>query len=287
MIEDLLIYGAITGAVYALLALGFTLIYGVAEVLNMAHGALYMLGVYMFVASITSLKLDSLPAIILAAVFVGFVGIAVYGLIHPVIEEVLPVLVVTLGATLVVQQLLIIVFGTEHIGVPSLMSGTITLLGVTILYERLLAFVLSLSLISILWILITRSKIGLAMRAVAQDREAAMLMGVNTERLYMLTIFISGSLAGIAGILIVRSVVNPFIWQVPLYMSFAIVVLGGLGSIKGSLIGAFIVGYAENAVLFLIPGGEYLRGAVALGVMVVVLIFRPAGLFGKRIEIER
>ncbi len=287
MIEELLIYGAISGAVYALLALGFTLIYGVAEILNMAHGALYMLGVYMFVALIKYFELDLFPSIMAAAILVGLIGIAVYGLIRPVIDEALPVLVVTLGATLIIEQLAIIQFGARDIRVPPILSGTFTILGVKILRERFLAFALSLSLLSILWMFITRSKIGLAMRAVAQDREVGMLMGINTERLYILTIFISGSLAAIAGVLLTRPVVNPFVWQYPLTMSFAIVVLGGLGSIKGSLIGAFIVGYAENALIFLVPGGEYLRGAIALAVMVVVLVLRPAGLFGKRVEMER
>ena len=287
MIEDLLIYGAISGAVYALLALGFTLVYGVAEILNMAHGALYMLGVYAFVILFSFFHLDLLSSIILATIFVGFVGIAVYGLIRSVVDEVLPVLVVTLGATLVIQQLSIIQFGARDIRVPPMISGIVTLLGVKILQDRLLALALSLCLIFVLWIFISRSKIGLAMRAVAQDREVAMLMGINTERVYMLTILISGSLAAVAGMLITRPVVNPNIWQTPLYMSFAIVVLGGLGSIKGSLVGAFIIGYAENAVLYLVPEGQYLKGAVALAVMVIVLVLRPAGIFGKRMEIER
>lgn len=289
LIEDILIYGAITGAVYALLALGFTLIYGVAEILNMSHGVLYMLGAYMFVAfNAKFFQLGLLPSSILAVIFVGFVGIAIYALIHQVIEETLAVLVVTLGATLVVQQLIRMpwAFGGSHVAVPSLLEGHINFLGAAILYDQILAFVLALGLFVVVWTFITRSKIGGAMRAVAQDREAAMLMGINTERLYIITMFISATLAAIAGLLIARPVIHPFTWQTPLVMSFAIVVLGGLGSIKGSFVGAFIVGYAEISVIYLVPSGEYLRGAVALAVMVVVLIFRPAGLFGKRMEIE-
>ncbi len=127
------------------------------------------------------------------------------------------------------------------------------------------------------------------MRAAAQDREAAMLMGVNTMKLYMLTMAISASLAAIAGVLITASttrVAYQLMWFHPLALSFAIVILGGLGSIKGTFIGAFIVGYAEISVSYAVPTGDYLRGAVALAVMVLVLIFRPKGLFGKRVELE-
>lgn len=286
-----------SGAVYALLALGFTLIYGVAEVLNMSHGTLYMLGAYMIFAFVRFFGFELIPSIILAVIFVGFVGAIIYGLIDSVIDETLAVLVVTLGSALVLQQLVILEFGGAHVSVPRLsretdffgvLAGRLSdFLGVTILPEQFVALVLSSILVAALWIFIAKTKIGGAMRAVAQDREVAMLMGINTKRLYTLTMAISASLAAMAGILLARPVVHPFIWQHPLVMSFAIVVLGGLGSIKGSVIGAFIIGYAETAVVFSIPGGEYLRGAVALAVMVLVLLLRPAGLFGKRVEIER
>ena len=127
------------------------------------------------------------------------------------------------------------------------------------------------------------------MRAVAQDREMGMLMGINTPRLHMLTMGISALIAALAGILITASttaMAYPQMWSQPLYMSFAIVILGGLGSIKGTLLGAFIVGFTENIFVFLIPGGSFLQGAVALAIMVLVILFRPKGLFGKRIELE-
>jgi len=291
MIETLitlLILGAISGAIYALLALGFSLIYGVADVINLAHGALYMLGAYMFYAFVSSFQLESLPALVLAVIFVGFTGMIIYRLfVHPVIEDVLAVLMVTLGVTLMVEQLVRLNFGGGNITV-NLLQGSTEIVGVTVTTQQLLAFAVSLSLLAVLWIFIAKSKIGGAMRAVAQDREVAMLVGINTERLYMLTMALSASFAALAGILIAAyTVASPGMWSYPLTMSFAVVVLGGLGSIKGSLVGAFIVGYAEKAVTVLIPQGSYLQGLVALVVMVVVLLVRPAGLFGKRMEIER
>jgi len=288
LIEELIVHGTVAGAVYALLALGFTLIYGVANVVNMAHGGLYMLGAYMFyVFAAKYFQLDPFAALILAVILVGFIGMIVQRVfIDPVIEDVVAVMVVTLGVALIFQQLVILNFGGSDIPI-TLLKGSKDIFGVPVTYQQILALVVSLSLIATLWIFIKKSKIGGAMRAVAQDREVAMLMGINTRRLYMLTMAISASFAALAGILIAAQyVANPRMWTSPLAMSFAIVVLGGLGSIKGSLIGAFIIGYAEKAITIW-TGMAYLEGAASLAVMVLVLLFRPAGLFGKRMEIER
>jgi len=290
LLEDLLVSGATTGAVYALLALGFTLIYGVAKILNLSHGAFYMLGAYIFYASITFLQLETFPALILAVIFVGFIGAIVYGLlIRPIIESELNVMVVTLGAAMISQYMIILLFGSKHKAVPYLMPKLplIEILGMSLRTQKIVALVVSLSLIFVLWIFISKSKIGGAMRAMAQDREAAMLMGINTERLLMLTLVISASLAAIAGVLVTPlSVASPDMWMFPLIISFSVVILGGLGSIKGSLVGAFILAYAEESVVFLAQGEEHLRGAFSLLIMVLVLLLRPSGLFGKRVEME-
>jgi branched-chain amino acid transport system permease protein len=136
-------------------------------------------------------------------------------------------------------------------------------------------------------IFIRETKIGTAMRALAQDREVAMLMGVNNETLYMLTMGIASALAAIAGILTTASgFADPFMWSTPLYMAFAIVIVGGMGSIKGTLVGAFIIGYAGQIFIGLAGGLGSLSDAVALAIMVVVLILRPKGLFGRRVEME-
>lgn len=291
----IIIQGAITGAIYGLLALGFTLIYGVTRVVNMAHGALFMLGAYIFFAYgplgiLGMFRLDPTPALILAAISLGIIGIIIYRLtIHPVIGDVLAAIVVTVGVAMMIQQIVLIVFGPNYQSVSSFVQGQATLGSATVTYSRLLAFAVSLVLFAVVLIFIRITKIGSAMRAVAQDREVAMLMGVNTTTLYMLTMAISTVLAAVAGILIAScttGAAEPYMWSQPLAISFAIVILGGLGSIKGSLVGAFIVGYAETGVIYFLPEGGYLQGAVALGIMLVILLIRPKGLFGKHIELE-
>jgi len=291
LIEEIIIYSTISGGVYALLALGFTLIYGVSGVVNLAHGSFYMLGAYMFyVLGTFAPELPPILAVILAVVFVGVVSSILYRLtIHPVLGDEVGVMVVTVCLALIFQQLMLLAFGPPNVPVDPLIKGSVPILGVTVTYARILAFAVSLFLFASLWIFISKSKIGKAMRAVSQDREVAMLMGINTEKLYMLAMATSSMLAAVAGIFISGStsgVAGAWIWMYPLALSFSIVVLGGLGSIKGSLIGGFIIGYAEQTVIIVAPEGGQIVSVVPFTVMVLVLLLRPKGLFGKRIEME-
>jgi len=133
-----------------------------------------------------------------------------------------------------------------------------------------------------------RTRLGLAIRATANDLEVASLMGMNVNRVAMATVAISVALASVAGVVVAPVyVVDPFMWLAPLVTMLAIVVLGGLGSLKGSLIGALIIGYVEAITVFAVPAGAYLKGAAALMIMVIVLLVRPEGLFGVAFEEER
>lgn len=313
LLKSILLYGVMTGGLYALLAVGFSLIYGVSEVTNLAHGALFMLGTYVFFFLATpygGIQTNLFLAFILAAISVAIVGSILYRLtIDPVVEDPLMVMVVTISLAMIMQEVLVLGFGSYRQRVPSIgeelakMLGTedlVVVWGVKLTYSRILAFALSIALFAVLLIYITKAKSGRAMRALSQDREVAMLMGINTGRLSMLAMAISASFAAIAGVLITSStgggVTYPHIWRTPLFMAFAIVVLGGLGSIKGAFVGAFIIGYIETIFSFAIdpiiasilnvPGGASLSGAVIMATMLLVLFFRPKGLFGKRVELE-
>lgn len=304
-IGTIAVYGAIASGAYALLAVGFTLIYGVTDVINMGYGALVMLGTYFFFllgpfALQTEFgsfapHLGIFPALILAVILVAIIGTIIYRLaIHPVVEDPLAPIVTTIGVAVIIQQLALLYFKADYRLIRFYekiadMPPPIQILGTAVPYARFWAFIVSLVLFAGLWMFVTKTKIGRAMRAVAQDREVAMLMGVNTERIYMLTMALSSSLAALAGIFIQASLdgaVHPYVWTNPLIMSFAVVILGGLGSIKGGLLGAFVIGYSERAVTILVPQGGFLVSATYLGIMVLVLLLRPKGLFGKRIELE-
>jgi branched-chain amino acid transport system permease protein len=172
--------------------------------------------------------------------------------------------------------------------IPGLPSK-ITLINTDVLTGRALAALISLTAFITLSLLISKTKTGRAMKALSQDLEAAMLMGISLEKLYMFTTAISSGLASLAGVLYTSTVtfgVSAQMWMIGLAISFTVVVLGGLGSIKGSLLGGLILGISETAVMKIIPKGGVLQTSIPFIIIILMLIIRPKGLFGKKIEIE-
>jgi len=289
MIEGILITGLISGGVYALLAVGFSLIFGVARIINLAHTAFYMLAAYLIVTFANSLGLPLVLSIILSIVAVTIIGVFSYKLVlDRVRERETTILIVTIALAIVIQEAVLMGYGGGFRGVPSLISGYTTILGTKVLYQQILTFGVVLVILLCTWALLMKTKLGIAIRSTAQDREVANLMGINVAKTGMITMAISVALAAVAGALVAPlQVLGPHMWMHPLVMIMAIVVLGGLGSIKGSLVGAFILGFSETLVVFLVPSGAFLKGAVALAIMLAVILIRPEGLFGVAFEEER
>jgi branched-chain amino acid transport system permease protein len=279
----------VNGGVYALLAIGFSLIFGVARIVNIAHTAFYMLAAYCFYMLLAKGGLDFVLAGVIAVVSVTAFSLVCYRLvIEPVREHESAVLIATIALALVFQETMLLSFGGHYLGIPSTLQGGVRLAGVAIPYQRLLILVVAAVMLIGVWFLLYRTRLGLAIRATANDLEVANLMGMNVHRVAMATVAISVALAAIAGVVVAPVfVVDPFMWLSPLVTMLAIVVLGGLGSLKGSLIGALIIGYVEAITVFALPSGAHLKGAVALAIMVVVLLARPEGLFGVAFEEER
>jgi len=289
MFQDILITGLINGGVYALLAVGFSLIFGVARIVNIAHTGFYMLSAYAIYALIHTAKLHFALAIPIAVAGVTLFSLLVYKLvIEPIREHESAVLIATIALALVFQESLLLIFGGHFLGNPTLLDGKLELIGVTVTLQQALALGVVTLVLAGTWLLLNHTRLGLAIRATANDAEVANLMGINVRRVTMATLAISVLLAAIAGAVVAPLfVLEPLMWLRPLVIILSIVVLGGLGSIKGSVIGAFIIGYVETLTVFLVPSGSFLKGAVALGIMVIVLLFRPEGLFGVVFEEER
>ncbi len=289
MLQDILVTGLVNGGVYALLAVGFSLIFGVARIVNIAHTAFYMLAAYWFYTLLVTFNLPVLLAGVIAVAAVTALSVVCYKLvIEPVREHESAVLIATIALALVFQELMLVAFGGNFLGIPSAVEGVATLLGVNIPYQRLLILIVAAAMLIGTWLVLYRTRLGLAIRATANDLEAASLMGMNVGRVAMATVAISVALASIAGVVVAPVfVVDPLMWLAPLVTMLAIVVLGGLGSLKGSLIGALIIGYVEAITVFALPAGAFLKGAVALSIMVAVLLIRPDGLFGVVFEEER
>jgi branched-chain amino acid transport system permease protein len=289
LLQDILVTGLVNGGVYALLAIGFSLIFGVARIVNIAHTAFYMLAAYCFYTLLTKTELGFLLSAVIAVGAVTLLSVVCYRLvIEPVREHEAAVLIATIALALIFQELMLLSFGGHFLGIPSTLEGAVRVLGVSIPYQRLLILVVAAAMLSGVWFTLYRTRLGLAIRATANDLEVANLMGMNVHRVAMVTVAISVALAAVAGVVVAPVfVVDPFMWLAPLVTMLAIVVLGGLGSLKGSLIGALIIGYVEAITVFAVPAGAYLKGAVALMIMVAVLLARPEGLFGVAFEEER
>ena len=289
MLQDILVTGLVNGGVYALLAIGFSLIFGVARIVNIAHTAFYMLAAYCFYTLLTKTGLGFLLSGLISVGAVTLFSVICYRLvIEPVREHEAAVLIATIALALVFQELMLYTFGGHFLGIPSTLEGAVRFLGVSIPYQRLLILVVAAAALALVWFVLYRTRLGLAIRATANDLEVANLMGMNVHRVAMATVAISVALAAVAGVVVAPVfVVDPFMWLAPLVTMLAIVVLGGLGSMKGSLIGALIIGYVEAVTVFAVPAGAYLNGAVALLIMVIVLLARPEGLFGVAFEEER
>jgi branched-chain amino acid transport system permease protein len=289
LIIDIIISGLISGSVYALLAIGFSLIFGVARIVNFAHTAFYMVAAYCIYFVTYKMGFHPLWGMATAIVLVTLFGMISYKVfIKPIREHEGAVLIATIALAMALQEIMLLKFTGSYLSVPSLVKGYLLILGVKVFYQQVLTFCVALLIMAVLWVLLMRTKLGLAIRSTAQDKEIANLMGINEARVAMMTMGISVGLAALTGAIVVPlTILQPHMWLHPLIMMMAVVVLGGLGSLKGSFMGAYILGFAEALVVFLAPMGAYLKGSVALSVMIVVLLIRPEGLFGVSFEEER
>lgn len=288
MLQDIVVTGLISGGVYALLAIGFSLIFGVARIVNIAHTAFYMLASYAFYTLLVTLGLNFVVAAVLAVAGVVALSLLAYKLIiEPLREHEAAVLIATIALALIIQELMLFGFGGHFLGIPSTIEGALRIGGASVPYQRLLIMLVAGLMLLLTWFVLYRTRLGLAIRATANDLEVATLMGMDVHRIALATVAFSVLLAAIAGVVVAPVyVVDPFMWLGPLVTMLAIVVLGGVGSVKGSFLGAFIIGFVEAITVFAVPAGAFLKGAVALSIMVLVLFIRPEGLYGVAFEEE-
>jgi branched-chain amino acid transport system permease protein len=280
---DIVIFGTIWGAIYTILALGFTLIFGVVRILNLAYGAMFLFASYLIYALVAGLGLSPVPAWLLAVGATCLAGIVLYGVfIYPLRDTLGRVLIVTAGIAIFLQELAVLLFSTEPRYVPTVLPGSLSILGVRVTHQQLLTLAVAILLVGLLHAVLGRTRLGRELRAVAQDTEMAALMGIPVERAYLTAMALSTGLAAAAGALVAPFLtVNPEMGWSPLLVAFTVVVLGGLGSLWGTIAAAFIVAYAEMLTAFLIS--PQLRDAATFAIMILTLVFRPHGLFGKGI----
>jgi len=281
-VAQIVVYGAVISAIYAMLAVGFTLIFGVARILNLAHGAFYALGAYGVYVLTAYGHLPLLAAAVVSVLFVaGFGAVMERVLVRPLRRSTLAVLMITLAVSLMVEQILLLTFGSEARNVPSMVDATVAIGGVDISGQRVIALTGGIVILSGLWLFMQKTRLGAAILAVSQDAEGAQYMGIPSDRIFSIVMALSAGIAAAAGVLVAPfQTVIPGMGLLPLVKAFAIVIVGGLGSIPGSILGALLLGYSETIVAFNISI-EWAQ-IVSVAAVLITLIIRPAGFFGKR-----
>ena len=279
-----LIFGTAIGCIYILLATGLNLIFGVMKLVNFAHGELVMIGAYIGFTIITALGVNSYVAILLTMPIVAIIGIGVERLVFRKVlgSDKLNEIFASLGLILIFDNIAVLLWGDKSKRLASPFENeSLKLAEASIRVDWLIAIVLVIVILIALVFLIKKTKIGMAMRATSQKSKASMLMGINIEHIYIITFALGAALAGAAGVLYgIIFPFNPYIGALPTIKAFAIIILGGLGSIPGAIVGGLLYGIAEQVAVITL--GSIWRDAVAFSVLIVVLVLRPEGLFGEK-----
>ena len=283
-----LINGIALGSTYALIALGYTMVYGIIRLINFAHGDIFMLGAYFGLIAITTLNLSLIPALILSMAAAALVGITLDRIAYRPLRQSprITVLITAIGASLLIQSLAQLIFGAYSRSYPdTAIPNKIIRKGSVIINNRqIIIFGTAILLMILLHLIVNYTKLGKAMRAVSMDKEAAQLMGINVDRIIAFTFAIGSALAAAAGILvgILYNSVDPYMGTLPGLKAFVAAVLGGIGIIPGAVIGGFLMGIAENLVVAF--GSSTYRDAVAFAILILILLIKPSGLLGKRVR---
>ena len=282
-----LISGLSLGSIYALIALGYTMVYGIAKMLNFAHGDVIMVGAYAVIVAVAQLGLPPVLAILIAIILCAVLGVVIERLAYKPLRQAQPltVLITAIGVSYLLQNLALLIFGSEQKAFPTIINlGVIHLGPVAVDGITLLTLVLTAVIMIVLTLFINKTKLGKAMRAVSEDKEAAGLMGISTNRTITITFAIGSALAAIASIFYGATYVyiKPTTGAMPGIKAFTAAVFGGIGSIPGAMLGGVLLGLIEQFSKTYIS--TLWADAIVFGVLVIVLVVKPTGLLGKKIS---
>lgn len=295
MINQLIINGIIAGSIYALIAIGFTVIYRTVKFFHFAHGVVYTAGAYLAYSAINSLSVNGQPSIGIGywilAVLVGVIGAGVLGvgidrLVYRPLRQRkasnLIFLLASFGVFIFIQNLIQLIYGAQ---ILTIRTGPVKeghhFLGAVITNIQILILIVSCLLLVVCWWFIKKTKLGKAMRAVSDDPVAANVVGINPEKITLLSFAVGSALAGIAGILIsLETNIEPTMGFSAILKGIIASIIGGIGSIPGAVMGGFFLGLAENIGIWKIQAGW--KDAIAFGILIIFLLLRPQGLMGRK-----
>ena len=284
-----LINGLSLGSIYALIALGYTMVYGIIQLINFAHGDVYMVGAYVGFFCMSYGHLGFFESLLIAMVACTVLGVVIERVAYKPLRNStrIAVLITAIGVSLLLEYGMMFFVGADVRSYPSLpdyMNASFHLGNVVVSSLQLIIITVSVALMVALQFIVRRTKIGKAMRAVSQDPEAARLMGINVDNTISFTFALGSALAGAAGVLVgvYYNSINPLMGIMPGLKAFVAAVFGGIGLIPGALLGGYFIGTAETLVAGY--GYSLFRDAVVFAILIAVLIFKPAGLLGKNVR---
>ena len=282
-----LISGLSLGSIYALIALGYTMVYGIAKMLNFAHGDIIMVGAYAVITAVFTMGLPPFIAILISIALCALLGIAIEFLAYRPLRQAQPlaVLITAIGVSYLLQNLALLIYGSEQKAFPMIVAlPTVHIGGVYIDGITLATLVVTAVIMVALSLFINKTRMGKAMRAVSEDKEAAELMGISVNRTITVTFAIGSALAGVAAIFYgaAYTYIRPTTGAMPGIKAFTAAVFGGIGSIPGAMLGGILLGVIEQLSKTYIS--TLWADAIVFGVLVVVLVVKPTGLLGKKIS---
>ncbi len=282
-----LVNGLSLGSIYALIALGYTMVYGIINLINFYHGDIYMIGAYVGFIVAIKFKLGFFPSLFSAMIICAVLGVTIESIAYKPLRNAtrITALITAIGISYFLEASVQQVMSTTPKAFPQLLPvGNIDLLGVKISYQQIIVLFTTVILMLILQFVVNKTKIGRAMRAVSVDSDAALLMGVDVNKTISVTFAIGSALAGAAGVLvgIYYNSINPLMGLVPGLKAFIAAVFGGIGIIPGAMIGGVFIGVIEALVSGY--GNSLYRDAVVYIVLIIILVVKPAGLLGKNVK---
>ena len=281
-----LINGLQTGSVYALVALGYSMVYGIIKLLNFAHGDIIMVGAYMVYYAIASFALPPVIAIIMAVAVSTLLGVTVEKVAYTPLRSAprLSLLITAIGVSFLLENGAQLLFGADQKSMDPMINGSVSIGSVNVSYAAIVTILVSVAIMIVLNIVVNKTKAGKAMRAVSEDMGAAHLMGISLNRTISMTFAIGSALAGVASVLYLCAYpqASPTMGSMLGIKAFVAAVLGGIGSIPGAMIGGFTIGILEALVAAL--GFSMWKDAAVFLVLIIVLLFKPTGFLGKKIQ---
>ncbi|MCD2502921.1 branched-chain amino acid ABC transporter permease [Clostridium sp. NSJ-145] len=282
-----IINGLSLGSIYALIALGYTMVYGIIKLINFAHGDIYMIGAFVGLYCGTTLKLSLIPTLLISMLGAALVGVIVEKVAYKPLRNSprITLLITAIGVSLLLQNGMRLLMGPSPKAFPKLLSKEVIKIGaLSIETSKILMLAVSIVLVLLLQIIVYKTKVGKAMRGASYDIEAASLMGINVNNIISLTFAIGSALAGAAGVLVslAFTVVEPYMGIIPGLKAFIAAVLGGIGSIPGALVGGLLIGLTETLTKAYIS--TTLSDAIVFAILIIILLVKPTGLLGKKVN---